>query len=115
MSVCGHDRDTLVWACGFVDGPTVHHCRKWLRGEYDAARDVCDPVKLGEMMASEGRRLGIDSLLCTVNDSDTLAFAWWGHAGYLRATPMARAILAAWLQLPNGAREQAEKVLRGDL
>jgi hypothetical protein len=138
-TICGHERDVLIWALGFVDSPAVHHCRLWESGQYNAAMDVHGPVKLAEMLAEEGRRLGfatfvgrnatirgdarrpwlvfepggerfpivcegevdeLDGCICMIGESFTM--------------PQARALLLAWIVLPDGDRKQAMSVLQSN-
>lgn len=122
----GHERNVLIWALQFVDSPAVGHCRKWTPGEYAACEAVQTPTKLAELIVSEGRRLGF----CVPESHDQTFWHQLVIEPRRRANkievdtpedgphlcftlPEARAILATLLPLPDGAREQAEKVLRG--
>lgn len=95
---------------------------------------IIDPAKLAEFMASEGRRLGWPTLdempdecariacMSIVPFGDAaVSIAFWYEGAVADPTwiqnvdlPKARRIFAKWLQLPDGAREQAERVLRGE-
>ena len=118
-TICGHERETLQWALAYAKDE--RRLDAYLCGpdadkpaEYAACRAVTDPGKLAASMAREGRRFGIESLVCRKHDDNTIEAGWWGHAGYLLPLPRARSILAAWLDLPDGAREDAERILRGE-
>jgi hypothetical protein len=100
---------------------------------YRAFAELIDPAKLIELLAHEARRHGFhvysedpgDSLLlpCILAETNELGlwvevFANWQEC---RAEPHvrgletheARADLAALIPLPDGSREQAERILRG--
>lgn len=71
-----------------------------------------DPAKLAELLASEARRLGVSG---NVEHNYGYAFPikWYKseHLFVPFTMVQARAILLQWLDLPDGAREQAERVL----
>ena len=130
--ICGHERRVLVWAltdakrrsAGSV--ATLKTLR--LKNNYQQAIvDVNDPAKLAAMMVEEGRRLGLDvgafdafggaemqiwprprdKTICVDGNKDSSRLC-------VMTMPQARTILLQWLQLPDGAREEAEHALRGD-
>jgi hypothetical protein len=132
-------RDQLVWACRFADSPEVHHCRRWAPGEYDACEVVADPSKLAAMLASEGQRLGFVPTPPFVENQpgpecphggirvaaivpggrfDPRIDVEWrtpDRESIVAFMPRARTILAAWLLLQDGARDDAVRVLRAEL
>lgn len=100
-----------------------------------ALRDIHDPAKLAKLMVSEGRRLGwiaygdgtheppapvFPCIDITSYDAHIRVQVWRNCSDMLNdesgdlSMPRARRILAQWLALPDGAREQAERVLRGE-
>ena len=122
-NLCGHDRDVLIGA--------LQHRTKTNRPLETTTRCGCstctthravdDPAKLAEMLAARGRELDVErwefaewagKVLCCfrrklgakVQESDTRELQ----------PAQARAILLQWLRLPDGAREKAEKALRGE-
>lgn len=72
------------------------------------------PEELAEMMLAEGQRLGL-TMKCWVDKTiPTIEFQLsWGMRRSL-ATRDTRSVFAQWLELPDGARRQAEKVLGGE-
>lgn len=97
-----------------------------------AILDLNDPAKLAEMLAARGRELGF----AYPDEHDTPPdnqinigihgeMIWVGIGNDKRkpffmpktalsfTMPQARAILLQWLQLPDGAHEEALRVLRG--
>lgn len=132
-NLCGHERNELLcvlrWAVGDdTRKQTKVHC------ECGGAccviyNDLIDPAKLAEMLAHEGRRLGLsiaiyDNHLRFRMSGARVVYALLIIAGGFSImdrdkrgwdfdTPQARHILLQWLQLPDGAREEAERALRG--
>lgn len=99
--------------------------------------DLISPAKLAEMLAEEGRRSGFSAFVGTNATARGDALRPWlvfepggerfpivcegevdgpsGRSGIIGesfTTRHARAILLQWIHLPDGAREQAERVLR---
>ena len=131
-TICGHDRDVLIWALEHADATGDHHVSGDPMPYAIACGEVLDPAKLAEMMAARGRELGFNIINRLPHD-ESLPFAdiyavcecvsiatsilWqeciFGDVAKKLTMPQARAILLQWLQLPDGAREEAEKVLRG--
>jgi hypothetical protein len=66
-----------------------------------AQQHVHDPTKLAELIASEQQRTGVT--FC--HSPESVKFLGMANA---------RAVLATLLQLPDGAREQAERAIRGE-
>ncbi len=106
----------------------AHHAR-YLEAIYETS----DPAKLAELIASEARRCGIESVVVpqmagmvrienntlviypSADNGGTMnVYPPYAIHGRILAMPQARAILLALLQLPDGAREQAERVIRGE-
>jgi hypothetical protein len=118
-TICGHERNALIWACGFTDGPEVNHCRKWASGEYAACEAVGAPAKLAELIASEARRCGTESFAVEpygrkeYQNESVQVTDLERDGARIFPMPQARTILLALLQLPDGDREGAEKTLRG--
>ena len=90
-------------------------------------RAIHDPAKLAEMLAERGRELGLPcdtdfpATSCIEEDPTLVWRARDVGVVLVRddsirefAMPQARAILLQWLQLPDCAREEAEKALRGE-
>jgi hypothetical protein len=139
-TICGHEREALrsrliasqLRDKGLdIDGALECHLNILIDGVSDPSTlkhhvancaaidvDIYDPVKLAEMLAEEGRRWGV-----AVETLRHISLAEGGHglrfrvyARLVRKTmPQTRALLLKWLQLPNGAREEAERTLRGEL
>ena len=126
-------REALLWAIrisqmGEVTLASGHRSGKTLKREAMAL--VHDPAKLAELIASEARRCGLRAMVADGNIQGAEDWAFYvvqllgpdDHVRLIRDhytlkgwdAPMARAILAALLQLPDGAKEAAEKVLRGE-
>lgn len=138
-TICGHDRDALIWALGEWAGDSVYTRTgpEPLSGiltddESAAIQALTDPAKLAELLAHEGRRLGVEVHLVRGYDSApspeppkywaifaTDSFVWIDYrygSGYdttQYTMPRARSILAAWLGLEDGDSEGAEQALRG--
>lgn len=139
-NLCGHDRDVLIWALTstgrwpeFVAGLlepspglpvyTQRVLREFLAPKREPTlRAIHDPAKLAEMLAEEGRRLSFDVEVCDEFEMfrgqkwPMLKFDDAEYAIRLVTRDMTtwRRILLTWLQLPNGAREEAERRLRGE-
>ena len=126
-TICGHERFNLQWALSaWRDDPESSvaclepsfnvsgHASKLLV----ALRAVNDPAKLAEMLAEEGQRLGLTELECSESKQATVCNRLYIVLGWrswmFRSMVEGRAILMQWLQLPDGAREEAEHALRGD-
>ena len=121
--ICGHEREVLRWAIaqceGRIDCDTLMGrmliTYAWATPKQDQALSaVLDPAKLAEMLTERGRELGVRcafeprwfapvAVVVRVNE-----FLWRPLS-----MPQARAILRAWLDLGDGAREEAKKALRG--
>ena len=143
-TICGHERDVLIWALTDPDplnsaerekrvivpiGGPIDFSQCVATPKQRAAVCVHDPAKLAEMLAARGRELGLafwhgpneprepsptDHVLYVIDGvirlySPLSPKAWQRQY----ALPQARAILLQWLQLPDGAREEAERALRG--
>ena len=135
-NLCGHDRDVLIWALTstgrwpeFVAGLlepspglpvyTQRVLREFLAPKREPTlRAIHDPAKLAEMLAEEGQRLGLTELECSESKQATVCNRLYIVLGWrswmFRSMVEGRAILMQWLQLPDGAREEAEHALRGD-
>jgi hypothetical protein len=94
-----------------------------------AYANVDDPAKLAELIAAEARRCGLDAAGLWICDESTARVnVYWArdcceqisiYIDKLKAwsgdMTQARALVPPLLQLPNGAREDAERVLRGEV
>jgi hypothetical protein len=102
----------------------------------DAFVAILDPSKLAEMIAVEARRCGLDvggsppadrqpynvfhgvDLVGCVDwsrsNKSTYSSAFASGAATMWSMPQARTILAALIALPDGAKDEAEKILRGE-
>lgn len=135
-TICGHGRDVLIWVL------SVHVRERCLMApcelsetEAQSASDaVHDPAKLAEMLAERGRELGwntysddvydmpvfpcidftVDEGVITIDVWRSMHDLESGKNEQRLGMPQARAVLLQWLQLPDGAREEAEKALRGE-
>lgn len=126
-NLCGHDQDVLIWAIEYArdmwrdDATVLHNLQsvEWRPknpSRFDAMSAIIDPAKLAEMLAVRGRELGLNinveahenGVMIRIEDGLPLPPLRF------RTMASARAILLQWLQLPDGAREQAEKALRGE-
>ena len=136
-NLCGHDRDVLRWALELWATVTNGGMVVYSAGtggakvaKANAFGDANDPAKLAEMLAARGRELGLSiaiydnhrrfrmsgapvvyALLIVANGFSIMDRDRWGWDFDM---PQARAILLQWLQLPDGAREKALQVLRGN-
>lgn len=138
-TICGHERDVLIWALSLhtvgVDtgiAADVDRRPNGISQRYYASEAIHDPAKLAEMLAACGRELGF----ARPDEQDTPpdnqisigihgGMIWFGIGNDKRkpffmpktalsfTMPQARDILLQWLQLPDGARGEAERVLRG--
>lgn len=112
-------REALIRGCDIIDGRVASACLALTSGvgcvQCDALADLHDPAKLAEMIAEEGRRLAVHMWAVK---HEYLPICWGvrgdEYGGFWRM-PQARAILAALLQIHDGAREQAERILRGEM
>lgn len=136
-NICGHERDVLIWALRHW-ALSPEHAIKIASEQYprdetcSAVKDTSDPAKLAEMLAHEGRRLGfarrdakivnIDAPIpapmyaCVEHRLVSIYVLLPRRARWDRhrlEMPQARALLLKWLNLPDGVREEAERVLRG--
>ena len=144
-TLCGHERDALIWALTDPDslnnaereklvivpiGGPVDFSQCVATPKQRAAVCVHDPAKLAEMLAERGRELGLSiaiydnhrrfrmsgapvvyALLVAV---DGVSIQDRDKRGWDLDMPQARAILLQWLQLLDGAHEEALRVLRGE-
>ena len=133
--ICGHERDVLIWALTDAKRRSAGSVAtlKGLRQKNNyqqAIVDVNDPAKLAEMLAARGREIGLafwhgpneprepsptDYVLYVIDGvirlySPLSPKTWQRHYTITQA----RTILLQWLQLPDGAREEAERALRGE-
>jgi hypothetical protein len=75
---------------------------------------ITDPAKLAELLASDGQRLGVH-MWAVKHEYRPICWGVRGDEyGGFWEMPQARTILAALLQLPDGARAAAERVIRGE-
>jgi len=121
-NLCGHERGILRRALqGWQLAPAttqyiIDGGGEFSAAERDARRDADNPAKLAEMLEAEGKRLGL-ALTVDARDNGVTICVKDGlplPPLRLRPTASARAILLQWLQLPGGAREEAERRLRGE-
>lgn len=121
-TICGHERGILRRALyGWQIAPTttrhiIDGAGEFSDAERDARRDADDPAKLAEMLATRGRELGLYIDVEARENGVTIRIEDGLPLPPLRFRTMAsaRAILLQWLQLPGGAREEAERRLRGE-
>ena len=137
-NLCGHDRDVLRWALELWATVTNGGMVVYSAGtggakvaKANAFGDANDPAKLAEMLAARGRELGL--VVGSYHASELVIKApsplgktrrnfIWCYSGKLGSEvfdhdlsmPQARAILLQWLQLPDGAREEALQVFHGN-
>lgn len=142
-TIGGHNRDALIWALTeferrneserfvfrmmaaftplFLEMPAAGPC----------VTAIMNPAKLAEMMAEEGRRCGLsiqshyddadydgesakDYVLFAGVSSAIMAHRFnWEEPQRLDHAKVRR-ILLQWLQLPDDAHNEAERVLRGE-
>ncbi len=123
-TICGHDRDELaVWLRAANAMTAITPVDNCVCSACSARNAVLDPATLAELIAARLRAFDIGAG-CHFASNDIILWeprAVNGHGRLLskepstRLTmPQARAILLALLQLPNAAREQAERVIRGE-
>jgi hypothetical protein len=132
-TICGHERDVLIWALGCeYDDLSSCGCES---PKCQAQLAIDDPVKLAALIAEVGMSLGLSiRLRLLVGDGEWPDFeilyfpneyapTVQPKLGFYDRTmgknwdvgmERARSILLQWLRLPNGAREEAERVLRGE-
>ena len=137
-TICGHDRDVVglgIKILALSDNATAYADQ--IERDHNASgriksviRDIIDPAKLAEMLAARGRELGLSiaiydnhrrfrmsgapvvyALLIVANGFSIMDRDRWGWDFDM---PQTRTILLQWLQLPDGAREEAERVLHGN-
>lgn len=140
-TICGHERDVLIWALSWArdvwanDDTSLRELAtmSWSAKNptrYAVVNAIIDPAKLAEMLAHEGRRLGLsiaiyDNHLRFRMSGARVVYALLIIAGGFSImdrdkrgwdfdVPQARHILLQWLQLPDGARKEAERGLRGE-
>lgn len=140
-TICGHDRDVLILALSWArdvwanDDTSLRELatmpwRAKNPARYAVIAAIIDPAKLAEMLAARGRELGLafwhgpneprepsptDYVLYVIDGvirlySPLSPKTWQRHYTIVQA----RTILLQWLQLPDGAREEAERVLHGN-
>lgn len=132
-NLCGHDSALLQWACAQSAPMLAVWSTNAELAESERERAVlavCDPAKLAEMLAARGRELGLDfwhgpneprepsptDYVLYVIDGVIRLYsplspkAWQRHYTIAQA----RVILLQWLQLPDGAQEEAGRALRGE-
>jgi hypothetical protein len=115
-------REALIWALAHaieIDAGKTFAVLSGLRQgkhikqtAYDA---VSDPAKLAELIASETRRCGVHAWAVKHEYRPICWGVRGSEYGGFWDMPQARAILATLLQLPDAARAQAERVLRGEV
>jgi hypothetical protein len=117
-------REALIWACAYAnDVPKLISAtievlddRAGDKRKRAALIAAIDPAKLAELTAAETRRHGIETGAYGVTDALGEGVVLLCDKRTLRLLmPQARAILLALLQLPDGAREDAERILRGEV
>jgi hypothetical protein len=116
-TICGHERSVLIWALGYPYEDTETICSPRFRyngcPKCKALREIADPAKLAAIMAEDGKRLGLSIAIVAYGNAKPLVWELDGDGGWI-SMAQARAIILDWLQLPDGAREEAETVLRGE-
>jgi hypothetical protein len=133
-TICGHKRNELLCVLRWAVGDDECDQTK-VRCECSGPccviyNDLIDHAKLAEMLAEEGRRLGLSLAIY----DDYWRFRMSGapvvyalliivggfsimdrdKRGWDFNMPQARALLLQWFQLPDGAREEAQRALRGE-
>lgn len=138
-TICGHNRDVLRMALedlAHVDSGTIVELARIpeaLPEWRNAVLDLIDPAKLAAMMAWELRRLRVGVMhrgvaaklsypmvIVDHNERVVRVQVQLTHESDVidvGVTTMSQAhvLLLQWMQLPDGAREKAERVLRGEL
>ncbi len=132
-NLCGHERSELLCVLRWA---VLDDERKRTKERCECGgaccviyNDLIDPAKLAEMLAACGRQLGLGfwhgpnepreplptDYVLYVLDGVIRLYSPLSPKTWQRQFTMvqARAILLQWLQLPNGAREEAERALRG--
>lgn len=135
--ICGHSWDALFealaiydatpeWELGLRETMSLSSAVGVPIADLRAAFNDCnDPAKLVEMIIDDGGRLDVEigpfvghggpEWMVWVDGDAIIIDGCTKDTWRMRRTmPQARAILAALLQIPDGAREAAEKVLRGE-
>ncbi len=113
-TICGHEREALIWACRFVDSHEVIHCRKWEPAEHEACLDVCNPATLAGLLSSALALFGVGSYGKLTDEGMPVVFLWLAEteACPFAGMPQARSVLLRILELPEGATaEDAVKAL----
>ena len=139
-NLCGHAREVLIWALSWARDVWANNdtslrelaTMPWSAKNptrYAVVTAIIDPAKLAEMLAERGRQLGFDASEDALGIGN-IAFSTEPDMPYIRLFRgygrlvdnwyewrdldmcQARSLLLKWLHLPDGAREQAEKVLR---
>ena len=137
-TLCGHERDALIWALRLAyamprSAQASYRPPNPMPDELariQAVDDIHDPAKLAEMLAARGRELGLSIAIYDNHRRFRMSGAPVVYALLIVASGFsimdrdkrgwdfdmlqARAILLQWLQLPDCAREEAEKALRGE-
>jgi hypothetical protein len=134
-NLCGHERNDLLCVLRLAVGDDQRNRTK-ARCECGGPccviyNNLIDPAKLAEMLAERGRELGLSVAIYDNHRRFRMSGALVVYALLIVANGFsimdrdkrgwdfdmskARAILMQWLQLPNGARGEAERVLRGEL
>ena len=134
-TICGHERDVLIWALSWArdvwanDDTSLRELAtmSWSAKNptrYAVVNAIIDPAKLAEMLAHEGRRLGLgfwhgpnepreplptDYVLYVIGGVIRLYSPLSPKAWQRQYTMVqARAILLAWLQLPDVPRDASK-------
>jgi len=134
-------RETLIWACSYINdiwGDDASYIQRLLDMDwrlespirFDALVALIDPAKLAEMIAWRGRQLGLEfwhgpnesrepsptDYVLYVLDGCIRLYSPLSPKTWRRQYTViqARHIFFEWLQLPNGDKDAAEKVLRGE-
>jgi hypothetical protein len=111
-TICGHDRETLIWALGGEFDPLPScGCESTL---CQAQVATYDPAKLAELIAAELQRCDVHAWVVKHEYRPICWGVRGDEYGGFWEMPQARAILVALLPLPDGAREQAERAIRGE-
>lgn len=132
--ICGHERNELLCVLRWAVGDDKRDRTK-ARCECGGPccviyNDLIDPAKLSAMLAERGRELGLafwhgpneprepspTDYVLYVLDGVIRLYSPLGPKAWQRqrTMPQARTILLQWLQLPDGAHEEAEQALRGE-
>jgi hypothetical protein len=124
-TICGHERVVLTRVLRNRFDATM---TRFSSLDEERADDDChDPAKLAEMLIEEGRRLSVTDVIVRRLDTNDpsgngtagIVIVWGRFPERMRIgwadseLPQARALLRKWIQLPDGAREEAERALSG--